>query len=342
MVRHLQRGLLTHESKWKIVMLMKEHGNPNKVAESIPCQVRTVLKWWSVYKQCGSVDVTRNRWGKMGRPIKWSTGVLTDLKKLLESKDVCYASEIKALRWKRIEKVPTRSLNRLLVEKLGAAIKKKTRCQLITDSQKARRVAFATAHLNDDISKTVFTDESMFEVAFSKGKRRCLPGQAPGPSNEVKFPPKVHVWGAISLCGTFQIHILTDYVNAETYIATLSKFFADLPIDAPGVRCTQVTLQQDGARAHTSKAVAEWLKRKKISVLDSWPANSPDLNPIEPIWAWMKEEIRKMMPGTVDDLAAAIQEVWGRVPPKVIEGCINGYPKHLAECILRDGAKTGH
>ncbi len=38
--------------------------------------------------------------------------------------------------------------------------------------------------------------------------------------------------------------------------------------------------QQDLAPAHTAKNIKSWLNDHSVGVLD-WPANSPDLNPIE-------------------------------------------------------------
>ena len=51
--------------------------------------------------------------------------------------------------------------------------------------------------------------------------------------------------------------------------------------------------QQDGAPAHTSKLNQEWcrLNLPAYWAKEVWPGNSPDLSPIENLWAVVKQDI---------------------------------------------------
>ena len=53
--------------------------------------------------------------------------------------------------------------------------------------------------------------------------------------------------------------------------------------------------QQDNARIHTCKSTEEWLQERGISWLE-WLAYSPDLNPIEHVWAALKRNMKRMFP----------------------------------------------
>jgi transposase len=73
---------------------------------------------------------------------------------------------------------------------------------------------------------------------------------------------------------------------------------------------------EDGAKVHKGKARLPCLNRG-ICGFD-WPPSSPDLNPIEKIWRWMKNEITKLeiVPTTIEDIKEVLQELWNEVDPK--------------------------
>lgn len=46
---------------------------------------------------------------------------------------------------------------------------------------------------------------------------------------------------------------------------------------------------------------------KKIVLIQNWPANSPDLNPIENVWSWIKNEVSQYNPMNVTELEKALR-----------------------------------
>ncbi len=97
--------------------------------------------------------------------------------------------------------------------------------------------------------------------------------------------------------------------------------------------------QQDLAPVHTAKGTKSWFNDHGVTVLD-WPANSPDLNPIENLLAIVKRKMRDTRPNNVDDLKAALKATWASITPEQCHRLIDSMPRRIDAVIHAKGGPT--
>ena len=98
---------------------------------------------------------------------------------------------------------------------------------------------------------------------------------------------------------------------------------------------------QDNAPSHTSSETAAEFKARGIKLVP-WPPYSPDLNPIESVWNWMKDYIQKNFPDKMsyDKLRAAVKEAWEAVPEDYLMELLDSMPARCQAVINAKGMYT--
>lgn len=154
----------------------------------------------------------------------------------------------------------------------------------------------------------------------------------------LKFPAKLMIWGAISSKGTSEIQFCEGTMDQFKYIETIKTF---LPTARNWYRRRKWIFQQDSAPCHTAKRVKSFMASNVLDVL-SWPGNSPDMNPIEHMWALLKNEIYKLNINSISELKVAIKDAWENsdILKKHAKCLISSMPRRVKAILKAKGGIT--
>lgn len=212
-----------------------------------------------------------------------------------------------------------------------------------------KRVAWCEARLNwtaEDFGKICWSDESSIEVQGTGTRRvtvRRLEGERYLP--ECLAPSfksgrqTIMVWGCthgnrlgpLALCPEGKMDAI-KYCNVlEEH---LLPFWNSLDNDS--------IFMDDGAPCHTAKYSKKWKADHGICSMD-WPAQSPDLNPIENIWQQLKTAVEKRSSPArnKEELMNALQEEWVKLQEKnSLDVLIKSMPKRVRQVIASKGMPT--
>uniref|UniRef100_A0AAR2JEB8 Transposase Tc1-like domain-containing protein n=1 Tax=Pygocentrus nattereri TaxID=42514 RepID=A0AAR2JEB8_PYGNA len=329
--RDLSTGIVS-----QIQALCQQGLTQTKIAEQLGISQSSVCKALkkncSKRTNCSGVRKTSARDNKQLRKIAVSnrfksTSELTDLWNKQTGADVSRSTTYRRLR------------------ELGFKSRVPAVKPMLNKKQMEKRLKWAKEHSEwtaEDWQKVVFSDESRFCISFGdqgpRVWRRC--GETYNHEcvkRSVKFPQSVMVWGCMSARGVGKLCFLKKTVNAAVYQDILETFLIPTVEEQFGEE--DFIFQQDLAPAHAAKSTKDWFTKKQLEVL-AWPANSPDLNVIENLWAIVKRKIRDRKPTTLDQLKQNIATAWEAVSAETCDKLVKSMPRRLQAVIQAKGAAT--
>ena len=102
-----------------------------------------------------------------------------------------------------------------------------------------------------------------------------------------------------------------------------------------------VYLQEDGASYHRAGIPEQYRRSQRVKSL-GWPAQSPDLSPIENLWKIAKDRIakRRHRIKTLEQMGSAISEELSKVSSDLLEKLARSFGNRLDLCIKAKGGAT--
>ena len=147
-------------------------------------------------------------------------------------------------------------------------------------------------------------------------------------------------WGCMTHAGCGYGCQIEGAVNTDVYLEVLTENLLDT-IAQFELDVDHVIFQHDNAPAHQSARTRAWLADQQIEPLP-WPAQSPDLNPIETRWAELKRRVGAAdpPPSSVAALWEIVRAEWDKIPASVCARLVESMPERIAAVIKAKGGNT--
>ena len=174
---------------------------------------------------------------------------------------------------------------------------------LVTEPNRKKRLLWAQEHENweKEWENVIWSDESKFELF--KGDGRKYVWRQEHEKYDLQYlistfksgQESVMIWGCFTESGLGPLVKLEGRITAVIYVDILQNNLLSY-IDTLENKEDYI-FQEDNAPIHTANIAKKWRRDNNIESLP-WPAQSPDMNPIENLWDELDRQVwaRKPLP----------------------------------------------
>ena len=312
---------------------------PQQAAPLVQTTPRTVRKWREVYEDTGDVEEAARK----GRPRVLDAETKDGI--LHRAIDEPKASTPRQLKHALDLACSPRTIRRVL-DVCGLFGRIARVIPPMKETTLKARLSFARGYANFDWTKVLWSDEMSIRIGPQGQTWVQRPvGEAFNPEYCVpkeKHAPKVHVWECFASAGVGRIHVFTENLDGKLYREILKKHL--MKSAAKFWPQGLWHFQQDNDPKHTSRIVSEYLA-DVLCIKDyviKWPPYSPDLNPIENLWADLKKRVEKRNAKNVAELKEAVEQEWTQTDTQLCQKLVASMPDRIARVVKYNGWPTGY
>ena len=163
------------------------------------------------------------------------------------------------------------------------------------------------------MGKHYFLDEKCFVVDKKNAKRRCFRRR-----NERFHHQYIYQYGtrrSIIEWATISSDGIIRFNGNVTSRRSIHEALQSAMMPYINGHNRQMSLMHDNAPGQTAGATRDSLAANNIQVFGPWPSKSPDMNPIEHLWAQLENALQRRpnRPMNEEQLWQAVQEEWENV-----------------------------
>lgn len=217
---------------------------------------------------------------------------------------------------------------------------------LIHERNQAKRVLFAQEMIEEEPEfwrRVIWSDETTVRSIPASKDVLCWVHSSTKVEDR-PINPQVHsggfsvmFWGCFSWYGLGPLVALEGNMNSQSYIELLEESLI------PEIEAAEIPMvfMQDNAPCHTARIVKDFMQERELETM-SWPPQSPDMNPIENLWAIIKARRKKKygVPTNKSSLIDQIFDIWDSVTPELCRTLADSATSRLEMCIKRKGKAT--
>ena len=208
-----------------------------------------------------------------------------------------------------------------------------------------KRLAFAHDYgdwAEEDWDNVLFSDESYIYL----GQHGHIWVQRPEDSAFVEeymvhgqgcFAPKIGMWGCFSARGVGPMKLFDVNMDARLYTDYMARHMK--PYALRSWPNEQWHFLQDNASYHGARASRRWFHNNGVSLISLSP-HSPDLNPIENLWADLKRRIEARNARTIEELKKIISEEWSNTTSEYCARLAHSMPRRFELVVEAEGFRT--